>query len=178
MHKPSKWPKKWVDNNCSKSGKGCKICDMFGYCRPYNWRRKLYIIWETAGPVLHQDLERGRSVQGFFHTFLWMSRNLWKLLPDLSIHSQLQHSWRWIMCSCNTKSECTMEKSSPCPKEFHLQQMRIKTSLSLFMSRVWICAWWKNIEWWIQCRGPQKVNEGSFRTEAIILRERQLAPFA
>jgi hypothetical protein len=59
-----------------------------------------------------------------------------------------------------------------------LQQMRIKTALSLFMSRVWICAWWKNIEQWIQCMGPQKVNEGGFRNEATILKERQLVPFA
>jgi hypothetical protein len=60
----------------------------------------------------------------------------------------------------------------------HLQQMRIKTALSLFMSRAWICAWWKNIEQWIQSRGPQKVNEGSFTNEATIMRERQLVRFA
>jgi len=113
MHKPSKWSKKRVDNNCSKSGNGCKICDMFGYCQPYNWQRKLHIICETSGPILHQDLERGRSAQVLLHTVLWMSRNLWKLLPDLSTHSQLQHSWRWAMCIseclCNTISECRME---------------------------------------------------------------------
>lgn len=90
-----------------------KVCDVFGYCQPYNWWRKLYIIWETAGPILHQDLERGRSVQGVFHTVSWMCRNLWKLLPDLSTHFQLQHYWRWVMCisvcSWNKKSERRME---------------------------------------------------------------------
>jgi hypothetical protein len=53
-----------------------KVCDVAGCCRPYNWLRKLYIIWETVGQILHQDLDRGKSVQGLFHTVSWMTRNL------------------------------------------------------------------------------------------------------
>jgi len=52
-----------------------KVCDVSGYCRPYNWRRKLCIIWEIADPIL-QVLERGRSVHDMFHTVSWMRRNL------------------------------------------------------------------------------------------------------
>lgn len=103
-----------------------KVGDLFGYCRPYNWRRKLYIIWETAGPVLHQDLETGRSVHGLFHTVSWMSRNLWKLLSDLSRHSQLQHYWRWVMCI----SECSWNKKSECRMENKIITMAKRVSLA------------------------------------------------
>lgn len=138
----------------------------------------------------------GRQLVQFF-TKIWKEEDLCKVCSTQS------HGWvgtcenffqtcshilncsitGWVVCisECLWNKNQSIEwriKSLPWPKEFHLQQMRIKTALSLLMSRVWIFAWWKNIEQWIQCRGPQKVNEGSFRNEATILRERQLVPFA
>lgn len=84
-----------------------------------------------------------------------------------------------FQCLCNTKSECRMEnKIITMAKSFTCNRWGSKQHYHFLWAGFEFVPDGKKIEQWIQCRGPQKLNEGSFRNEATILRERQLAHFA